>query len=212
MRASACSATRPEVRRGVGLVLLGLLVLGGCASAPQGRPLPPMQDWATRQQVLGGLATWSFSGRLALKAGDDGFNGRIGWSQSGEDFSVTVGGPLGVGTVRIDREGGQATLTDKDGTRVDLADAERELLVRYGWTLPVDSLRYWTLGIPDPALPAETLLDGEGRLKTLRQSGWTVAVARYRDGGGQLMPRILTVQNADTRVRMVIDGWLFGGR
>ncbi len=212
MRASDCLATHPEYRRGVGLVLLGLLVLGGCASVPQGHPLPPMQDWATRQQVLGGLAAWSFAGRLALKAGDDGFNARIGWSQDGEDFSVTVGGPLGVGTVRIDRDGEAVTLTDKDGTRVDLADAEEELLLRYGWTLPVDSLRYWALGIPDPALPADAAVDAEGRLKMLRQSGWTVTVARYRDGGGQPMPRILTVQNAETRVRMVMDSWHFGGR
>ncbi len=209
MHASACSPTCLEYRRAVGIVLLGLLLLGGCATQPQGRLLPPMQDWATRQQVLGELNGWSFKGRLAVKAGDDGFNGRIGWTQSGEDFSVTVGGPLGMGTVRIERDGGQAVLTDKDGTRIDLANAEQDLLRRYGWTIPVDSLRYWTLGIPDPALPAETEFDTERRLKTLRQSGWTVTVARYRDGGGQIMPGVLTVQNDDTRVRMVIDSWLF---
>lgn len=209
MRASACSATRPEYRRSAGLVLLGLLLLGGCATAPKGRPLPPMQDWATRQQVLGGLITWSFSGRVAVKAGDDGFNGRIGWSQSGDDFSVTVGGPLGMGTVRIDRDGEQAVLTDKDGTRVELADAERDLQRQFGWTLPVDSLRYWALGIPNPSLSAETEFGADGRLRTMHQGGWTVTVARYRDGGGQLMPGVLTVQNDDTRVRMVIDHWLF---
>ena len=27
-------------------------------------------------------------------------------------------------------------------------DAERDLYLRYGWTIPVRSLRYWALGIP----------------------------------------------------------------
>lgn len=209
MRASACLAARPDLRRGAGIALLGLLVLAGCATQPQGRPLPPMSDWATRQQVLGELTGWSFKGRLAVKAGDDGFNGRIYWSQRGEDFSVTVGGPLGVGTVRIDRDGGQIVLTEKDGTRTDLADAEQDLRRLHGWALPVDSLRYWALGIPNPLWSAETEFDADGRLKTLRQDGWSVIVARYRDGGGQPMPAILTVENAGTRVRMVIDSWLF---
>ena len=88
-------------------------------------------------------------------------------------------------------------------------DAEFELRMRYGWTIPVASLRYWALGIPDPEVPAITEFDEEGRLAHLEQSGWVVKISRYRDGGGQQMPRILTATNPDTRVRMVIDRWLF---
>ena len=100
-------------------------------------------------------------------------------------------------------------LTDKDGEKTRLEDAEPELLWRYGWTIPVDSLRYWALGIPDPSVPGVTKLDEQGRLTRLEQNGWTVQISRYQEGGGQSMPRILTATNRDTRVRMVIDRWLF---
>ena len=189
-----------------------LVFLGGCAALPAGKDLPPLEDWDTRQQVLGGLQDWTFKGRVAVKAGDEGFNGKINWIQQRSRLTLTVSGPLGVGTVRIEGDGNALVLTDKDGTRTELHDAELDLRYRYGWTIPVTSLRYWALGIPDPSTPAETRFDDRGQLVNLRQSGWNVDISRYREGGGQPMPAILTASNPDTRVRMVIDSWLFPGR
>ena len=100
-------------------------------------------------------------------------------------------------------------LTDKDGVRTELEDAELEFRLRYGWTIPVRSLRYWALGVPDPAVPADTVIDETGRLTSLRQRDWSVTFSRYAEGGGQMMPKVLTAENADTRVRLVIDYWIF---
>jgi len=194
--------------RPIGL-LAALLVLAGCAATPASIDLPPLDGWDVRTQVLGGVRDWEFKGRIAVKAGDDGFNGKFNWAQQGDAFNATVGGPLGVGTVRIEGDGKTVTLTDKDGTETVLEDAEVELGWRYGWTIPVASLPYWALGIPDPGLPAVTELDDTGRLVRLKQSDWVVEISRYREGGGQQMPRILSATNPDTRVRMVIDRWLF---
>lgn len=192
--------------------ILAALLLAGCATTPQGIELPDIGSWEVRKAVLGDLREWQFSGRIAVKAGDDGFNGKFNWLQQDSAFRATVGGPLGVGTVRIEGSGGAVVLTDSDGVETILLDAERDLRRRYGWTLPLASLRYWALGIPDPAAPALTQFDSDGRLRKLEQSDWTVAIARYSESGGQQMPRILSVENPDTRVRMVIDQWLFFGR
>ena len=190
-------------------LIAGLLVLGACATMPRGIELPDLGDWDTRVQVLGQLDEWTFKGRIAVKAGDDGFNGKINWAQQGDAFNTTVGGPLGVGTVRIEGDGRGIVLTDKDGETTVLVDAELDLQMRYGWTIPVASLRYWALGIPDPARPATTDFDDDGRLVRLQQNTWTVEFPRYQEGGGQPTPRILTATNPDTRVRMVIDHWVF---
>jgi len=210
MYAPDCSPTRP--RRGFGrraCVLAGLFLLSGCVTTRHGIDLPEFDGWEQRNVVLGGLRDWEFNGRIALKAGDEGFNGKFHWTQREDRFEATVGGPLGIGTVRIEGEGRAATLTDKDGERTVLRDVESELKLRYGWTIPVSSLRYWALGIPNPAAAAETDFDEEGRLVSLQQSDWTVEISRSRDGGGQPMPRILSATNAETRVRLVIDRWLF---
>jgi len=192
--------------------LISLLLFASCATTRQGIELPEIDSWDTRSAVLGGLRAWEFKGRIAVKAGDDGFNGKINWSQQGDTFNTTVGGPLGMGTVRIEGDGRSMVLTDKDGVETVLHDAEAELWYRYGWTIPVASLRYWALGIPDPGMPAETAVDPEGRLTRLEQKSWVVEFSRYREGGGQQMPRILTATNPDTRVRMVIDRWTFFDR
>jgi len=193
-------------------LLLGLLALAACATTRPVVDLPDIDSWETRRVVLGELREWQFKGRIAVKAGDEGFNGKFNWSQQNDTFSATVGGPLGIGTVRIEGDGQTVVLTDKDGAQTVLNDAELDLRYRYGWTIPVASLRYWALGVPDPAMSAVTELDDAGRLSSLMQSNWKVEISSYRDGGGQQMPRILTATNPDTRVRMVIDQWLFYDR
>lgn len=188
---------------------LGIALLSACAAHRPGVDLPDLLTWEQRQSVLGAAEQWSFRGRIAVKAGDDGFNGKINWTQNAADFFATVGGPLGIGTVTIEGKGRTIELTDKDGVRTILADAEPELYYRFGWTIPVASLRYWALGIPDPNMPAETTIDESGRLTDLRQGDWAVEISQYRENAGQLMPRILTATNPENRVRMVVDKWSF---
>lgn len=189
-----------------------LFVLCGCASTRPVIDLPDLSSWEVRQAVLGNISSWEFKGRIAVKAGDEGFNGKFQWTQTDDEFSATVGGPLGIGTVRIEGDDRTIVLTDKDGVETQLVDPDTELYYRYGWTIPVSSLRYWALGIPDPERPAVTELDDAGRLKNLAQGDWQVTISRYRDSAGQSLPHTLTATNPDTRVRMVIDTWSFFSR
>ena len=173
--------------------------------------LPEMPDWVARQSVLESVAGWEFSGRIGVSAGEEGFNGKVRWWQDGTHFRATVSGPLGAGTVRIEGDGQRVDLTDKQGEVTQLQDAEIDLRLRYGWTIPVTSLRYWALGIPDPSVPATTELDDDGLVRELQQGDWRVSFGQYRDGGGQLMPRRILAINADAKVRLVIDKWIFFG-
>ncbi|MDJ0940770.1 MAG: lipoprotein insertase outer membrane protein LolB [Woeseiaceae bacterium] len=189
-------------------LVAALLVIGGCATQ-KGVDLPDISDWDRRTAVLAGLDQWEFSGRIGVKAGDDGFNGKLRWYQDEGAFRATVGGPLGVGTVRIEGDGRVVELTDKDGETTVLADVEPDLYYRYGWTIPVESLRYWALGIPDPRVPAATEFAEDGSLSRLEQRGWSVTIGRYREAGGQSMPSRLVAENTETTVRLVIDRWVF---
>jgi outer membrane lipoprotein LolB len=190
-------------------VLLGLSALiAGCA-ARGGLDLPDLPDWESRKDLLGRMDEWEFAGRIGVSAGSEGFNGQLWWRQDGVVFRARISGPLGVGTVFINGDNRELTVTDSDGVVTELDDAELELRQMYGWTIPLNSLRYWVLGISDPAGPAETEFDADGRLIRLRQLNWQVDITQYREGGGQLMPRRLTAVNDDVKVRLVIDRWVF---
>jgi outer membrane lipoprotein LolB len=103
----------------------------------------------------------------------------------------------------------QVAVTDENGEVTEMRDAEAELYRRYGWTIPVTSLRFWALGIPDPSSPAETAFDGQGQLTRLEQRNWVVQIDEYRETAGQQMPRRMSATHRDTRVRLVIDNWTF---
>ena len=190
---------------------LAAILIAGCASQTS-IDLPELGAWETRQAILRKLDRWEFNGRVAVKTDEDGFNGKLRWNQDGDDFQATVGGPLGIGNVRIERRGGSVEITDKDGGTTTLEDVEAELWYRYGWTIPVESLRYWVLGIPDPGLPAETQLGEDHRLLSLSQGGWDVVISGYREVGGQQMPKRMTAISEETNVRLIIDRWVFRQR
>lgn len=168
-----------------------------------------MSDWETRSAVLQDTTRWEFHGRIGVSAGDEGFNGKLWWWQRDRDFRASISGPFGAGTVRIAGLGSRFTMTDKNGDVVEIRDAERDLQAMYGWTIPVNSLRYWALGLPDPAQPAVTEFGDNGLLVAIEQQGWNVVISQYREGGGQLMPRRLTAVGEFGKVVLVIDEWSF---
>lgn len=198
-----------KLRKSGRLAAVVLTMLLSACAAPRSALLPEIDSWETRASVLGGLEDWEFAGRIAVKTATDGFNGKLRWAQQHNEFSATASGPLGAGAIRIDGDGYSVTLTDKDGIRSELQNAELEFRYRYGWSIPIASLRYWALGIPDPSAPAETRINDHGQLETLLQRDWSVSYSRYDVGGGQLLPKVLTAENSDTRVRLVIDHWIF---
>ena len=190
------------------LFLVVAVAISACATR-RGIELPEIGNWESRKTVLGQADEWEFAGRIGVSASDDGFNGKLWWRQDGAVFRARISGPLGVGTIFINGDDRDMTLTDRDGVVTALDDAEVELRERYGWTIPVTSLRFWALGIPNPASSSEVGFNADGQMNELRQQGWQVTIGQYAEGGGQPMPRRLTAVNEDIRVRLVIDNWTF---
>jgi outer membrane lipoprotein LolB len=191
------------------LIAGAALLVQACATTQKGLDLPEITDWEIRQEVLVGVDRWQFRGRVGVKAGDEGFTGKLTYGQDNDEFQATISGPLGIGTVKLSGEGESVTLTNNKGEITKLRDAEQDLRNLYGWTIPVASLRFWALGIPDPSTEAITVFDDEGLLSSMQQRGWTVTIGEYRDGGGQRMPSRVTAVNDDARVRLLIDDWTF---
>ncbi|MGI9205338.1 MAG: lipoprotein insertase outer membrane protein LolB [Woeseiaceae bacterium] len=189
-------------------VFFMLFVIAGCAGS-KGLLLPEISDWEARKRILGQTDEWEFAGRIGVSAGSEGFNGKLWWRQDGVVFRARISGPLGVGTIFINGDRRELTLTDRDGVVTEMEDAEFDLRERYGWTIPVSSLRYWALGIPDPTSESSEILNDDGMLATLAQQRWQVTFAQYAEGGGQMMPRRLTAVDDDIKVRLVIDDWTF---
>jgi outer membrane lipoprotein LolB len=122
-------------------------------------------------------------------------------------------GPLGAGGVLITSDGDNLSIINSHGDHLDSDAAHAELVARLGFDPPLSSLRYWILGVPDPAMPSKEGVDPqEQRLQSLEQDGWQIDYGSYMPAGagsapGASLPAKMTVQRSGVRVRLVVDGW-----
>jgi outer membrane lipoprotein LolB len=188
------------------------LWLAGCQSVP--KPMAPtaapeqvIAGWPARRAQLQSRGQFSAQGRIGVAAGSDGFNGRVRWLQEGARSTVSLDGPLGVGGVRIVDDAGALTLTTPSGQALDSQAAHDELVRRMGFEPPLESLRYWVQGVPDPTSPSTETADAQGYLGLLAQSGWIVTFGAYMQTAAGALPQKLTVTRGTVRVRLVIDTW-----
>lgn len=194
------------VRRAWGAALAVLMLLAGCRTVPVARP--PSVPWPLHRAELQERAHFELRGRVAVAAGDQGFNARLRWVQDGARSQVALAGPLGAGGLEVTADGGTLEVVTASGTRMQSDAARTELASRLGFDPPIASLRYWILGVPDPAAPAaETLDEAQQRLRSLEQDGWHIDYPGYVAVGGEWLPARLTLQRADVRVRLLVDGW-----
>jgi outer membrane lipoprotein LolB len=170
-----------------------------------GESLEP--EWLERRDTLRAIDDWRLEGRLSLKAGRDGYNGTLSWEQSGSDIDFRFRGPFGFGGFRIHGDQDRLRLKTTTGTEMYLDDPEADMESRFGWSVPVYSMRYWIVGVSDPDEPASEIVDGDGLLAELEQHGWAVTYDGYREHEGLLLPRKILMEKGDVRIRMVADRW-----
>lgn len=191
---------------GQALLLTGLLaLLAACVT----RPSPfGAEDWTQRRARLQQLPQFALQGRLAAAVGNDGFNATLQWQQRQERSVIDLRAPLGFGSVHIERSAERLELRSSRGEKLDGDAALASLATRLGFAPPLDSLRYWILGVPDPRSPAiETLNLDAKTLSALEQDGWRIRYEEYRDAAGVAMPRRAQLTRAEARLRLIVDAW-----
>jgi outer membrane lipoprotein LolB len=188
-------------------LVAALIGLAGCHALPT-RPLAGPD--AAARATIATLSDWHATGRVAVRAGSDGFSASFDWQEAAGQGVLGVRGPFGAGAVRISRSA-ERIMIESGGAPLEVdapfAALEPELVARLGFPLPLDPLRYWVLGVPAPGLPAE----GSGA--DFRQGGWQVSVGEFVPVAGAPgpLPARLTLTRDATRIRVIVDRWRVGG-
>jgi outer membrane lipoprotein LolB len=186
---------------------LAFALLAGCRSLPPAA-VSASAPWEVRRPQLQAVQHFELQGRVAVAASGEGFNASLRWVQDGPHAQLTLGGPLGVGGAQVSATGDDLTLTTSRGEHVGSDAAHAELASRLGFDPPLAALRYWVLGVPDPAQPASESLDAnQQRLSALTQDGWRIDYQSYVDSSGGPLPSKLTLQRDAVRVRLLVDDW-----
>lgn len=206
MNARAHAASKPVAigLRGALLAACALSIVS-CTSQPR-RPIE-QQSWEARRAQLQAREHFDLKARVAVAAGNEGFNARLRWIQQGAVSQLSLDGPLGVGGAQVNLDGDTLNVRTSRGQELSDSAARAELAARLGFDPPLRSLRYWIQGVPDPASESNETLDEQHRLAALGQQGWRIDYASYAASGDDWLPQKLTLQREGVRVRLLIDGW-----
>jgi len=182
---------------------LGLLCivvfLTGCATAPV---VPEAQYSKTSRAHLYKLERWSFSGRLALTGKNDSWSANINWVHTPYDERIKLSGPLGQGATVIQLTGNLVTIDRGDGKAQSSSQPEAFINQQLGMFVPVHSLRYWVVGLPEPSSVFVETATG------FKQAGWLIEYKQMQLVNDQSMPRNIIVTNDQVKLKLFIDQWV----
>lgn len=185
-------------------------LMTGCTTLMKTPETDVDQAWDDHREALERIESFELSARVA-SGGLFGMKGSLVWRQQADDFDIRVSGPFGVGALRLSGRIDDVTLTTKKGS-YHTDDPDAYLRENLGWSLPVEGLRYWVLGLPSPYSDAEIELDDHGRLLSADQDGWAIAYEDYVTAERMALPRKLTLTHPEVRIKVVVDDWVRVGR
>ncbi|MFC3153135.1 lipoprotein insertase outer membrane protein LolB [Litoribrevibacter euphylliae] len=201
-----------------GLTLLLILGISGCTSIDDAPTTSSAtfseepQHWQQHLQSISQLENWELSGKVGVVTPKQNQTGYIDWQQDHQAFSISIRGTLGFGG--LDLFGDQQFVTikvDENNQRTLPTDIALE---RYlNWEFPINSLKYWVKGIPDPNAPVSNQqFNGQGQLARLQQQGWDIRLINYerhadKDQTPVFLPHKIIARYNGHKVSLVLSEW-----
>jgi len=182
-----------------GVVGLFVLLLSGCASVP----IEPEGRYELQaKESLYKLERWSFEGRVAITGKKEAWQANINWDHTANDEKIKLAGPLGQGATLIQLTGDSVTIDRGDNKPLTSTQPELFINQQLGLFVPVQSLRYWGIGVPEPSSRYDLTPTG------FTQAGWLIDYKQTKSVNGRVMPYKITVSNEQLKLKLIIDQWV----
>ncbi|MCD6048010.1 MAG: outer rane lipoprotein LolB [Gammaproteobacteria bacterium] len=117
---------------------------------------------------------WRADGVFGYRDQGKGFSAGYIWQNAGDHFTVQIIGPLGAWHANLQQEAGEIILSTSDGKVCRAKDAETLMQENLGWSIPVEYLRYWFIGLPDPKVKSKIIPAQNDQTKQIQQAGWII--------------------------------------
>lgn len=184
------------------LILWGccVLLLSGCSFFTVEPPSIPYSKTATLP--LYKLEKWSFEGRLSITGRTESWTANIDWQHGFDKEKIKLSGPLGQGATHIELGKGVVTIDRGDGKAQTSNQPETFINQQLGLSVPVQSLRYWVIGLPEPTQNFVETATG------FKQAGWLIEYKQMQAVKTTTMPYKINVTNEQVKLKLIVDEWL----
>ena len=180
--------------RNSSLVLVLLVAVAGCATAP------PERAGST---AIAPDTAFEASGRLTAKHRNEAAAANFRWTHAPGRDELTLATPLGSTLARLSGSAREVSLELPDGRSAQAPDWETLTANALGAPIPVRGLASWVRASPHAASAHAVERDDAGRVAVLRQDGWEI-VYGYADAK---RPRTLRLSYPETEIRLVLDSF-----
>lgn len=185
-------------------LVLAILALPACSTMNSTKDIT-YQPSSTQSAVYD-LQHWAFEGRIAITSKNDGWNANINWDHSSSEDLIKLSGPLGQGGALIQVNANGVTIDQGGGDIKSSTDVENFINQQVGLSVPVNSLRYWVVGLPDKSQIASAIEKG------FEQAGWKNQYKAMQPVGNYVLPRNMTVTNDTVKLKLFIDQWILNDK
>lgn len=179
------------------------------ACAPIKKPdIMPLNQPETITQVpvtqTSSLTSWDLSGAIAARNKQKSWTASLNWLQQGPNsYQIRLMGPLGGGTVMIEKHNGIITFRDGPKT-ISSTDADKLLFTQTGVRLPVSHLYYWVRGVP---APGQTHADSRHQVSQFNQDGYNIMYSQYMKVRELVLPSKIKLEGHGVVIKLVIKRW-----
>ncbi|WP_231471274.1 lipoprotein insertase outer membrane protein LolB [Thioalkalivibrio sp. HK1] len=182
--------------------MLSLSIIGCASSPPEPMALAPAASSP--------IDTWTLRAGLVVRTAQRASRATVLWRQNPANYTLRFTGLLGTGLFEVrGSESGEVEARFADGRRRQAQSPDRLLESEIGWSAPFSDLRYWIVGAVSPQADpaAEILLDAEGRVVSLKQSGWTVRYENYQLSGSLSLPERIHFSKGEVSAEVRVHAW-----
>lgn len=190
------------------LAILFIILLVGCTTPPDKLSSNERkQIYRDNQAQLRFLNQWQMSGRFAIhyERGGDALN--VDWIQYYRDYGIKLTGPMNIGAAYLVGNKDGVTYNDGKGNIDKAPSPEAILQAHTGYLLPISSLRYWLIGLPDPSMINDVTLNPQGYPIQMRQGPWTIEYGYFRPVGDYMLPHRLSMKQREFSITLNIYDW-----
>jgi outer membrane lipoprotein LolB len=138
---------------------------------------------------------------LGITSPKDSWSANADWRHSSNAEKLKLSGPLGQGAVAVELVDGVVKI-DRGGGHVQSSNQPEQFIdQQLGLFVPLESLRFWVVGLPDSAQAFQETPDG------FVQVGWLVEYKAMQKIGNQAMPQKMIVSKDRLKLKLIVDQW-----
>lgn len=189
------------------LVLLAVLLLSACATAPRQVKLDSRQH----QTNLNNFSQWQINGRMAFKSPDDKFSANLFWQQIDQGYQLKLSSMFGTSLLSMLGDQQSVELKVDDELYQD-TDASHLIWRITGWDIPVSHFPRWIKGQSRPE--DQVIYSEQGWVSQLIPTcatcdGWQLSYSDYQQVDKLWLPHRIDLhhQALNKQIMIKVNKW-----